>query len=1167
MVSLGSRAPLDLGISQNDGYDIPVRHQRTTNTLILPNGIGNLEIEGRDGKRRTLNQLMRERPSEQVMDVICGSLDLMPLGIIPTAAEVRRTKYLRSAFPAPYQQTASPPPLPLRGRAPAGHPYLVQMPASRPATRAEALSFGALAKTGALSARAPVRDDDALGGPDEARHQASRAPLSARASLATPALGARPGLDVPLMIEPLSSVSAAEVARVAKAEAVRREQEIDAATEAVNAAVAAANLAAAKAATASALTPAVGQLPRSAPTPSLALASRHSLRPHAPPQMGMGSAAANQLTRLKPLSRASQRPFERPTTVPSPRVSRGIPRAAQEGPTPSWGEAEARTSDARHLPNWDARHLPNSDARRPETGARPSRFALPASDAAAPAMTPGVFAALPAEPPTQPSRLSGTQGKQDVPWSASAIAPAPAPTVGVLTTAPKVRGGDDVNGGDHAASAEALEAAHDEAGQNEGFMAAEVAMPPIAASAADGRSSSLSDGALPADPRPTRGAAPAAALARRAAAPILAPIRFGEKQRRPFTREERLAQRLADRVALQFLDGITSQPVSKFHPALLVLPPQHASAHHGAPLPSPQVSKFHPALLTSACEALILGLRAHPHDELLDWGFHTSAEHFKYVPPARWARWPFDERVQRDQTARRRIEPPGTMPPPICARRTLSTLLIDWPEYVPRPDIEDDGCDGYTLEMAGMCPLDGPSAWRRVAHGAKLTALLRGIGPERDVLLRVRAYNNKGGGPWSDVTRTRVLMPTREPPKELETIPESWWALDIDDLLKQMKLEEGTMATQSAMESLFAVLHEYRSAIKIAFRYYSLVGSSGVGESAGLMYSTQFLNFVKGASDLLNDASPVRFIVSDVDLIYKRSIRELSAEAAAATPIGYSVKNVPGAPGRKKSSELSDAAVLRILSADVSHSGGDGDDQEERSGDAGGGGLEWRKTKNALKVTALIGKKGGSNLMNQQQFVAGLLRLASRRYERLPSLGARVRALLEDQIVGHVTIELDLVNDSFSRQMAMQPMAAVLRKHRADCERFFRYYAGVDKSLGAETTTMNMRELLALCEDARLFIAEPGKTPLSQREMVSAFARVNVEDELYEQDDQLNTSTELVFDEFFEALARMYRAKDWAKKPIDADEGLEFARGFHGWLLEELEPKLLAAIKVRKMAM
>ena len=238
----------------------------------------------------------------------------------------------------------------------------------------------------------------------------------------------------------------------------------------------------------------------------------------------------------------------------------------------------------------------------------------------------------------------------------------------------------------------------------------------------------------------------------------------------------------------------------------------------------------------------------------------------------------------------------------------------------------------------------------------------------------------------------------------------------------------------------------------------------------------------------------------------------------------------------------------------------------DKSFSSGGAALTKRPARRSLR-TALIGKKGGSNLMNQQQFVAGLLRLASRRYERLPSLGARVRALLEDQIVGHVTIELDLVNDSFSRQMAMQPMAAVLRKHRADCERFFRYYAGVDKSLGAETTTMNMRELLALCEDARLFIAEPGKTPLSQREMVSAFARVNVEDELYEQDDQLNTSTELVFDEFFEALARMYRAKDWAKKPIDADEGLEFARGFHGWLLEELEPKLLAAIKVRKMAM
>ena len=69
--------------------------------------------------------------------------------------------------------------------------------------------------------------------------------------------------------------------------------------------------------------------------------------------------------------------------------------------------------------------------------------------------------------------------------------------------------------------------------------------------------------------------------------------------------------------------------------------------------------------------------------------------------------------------------------------------------------------------------------------------------------------------------------------------------------------------------------------------------------------------------------------------------------------------------------------MLRILtgSADVSHSGGGGGgDVEEGSGDAGGGGLEWRRTKNAFKVTALIGKKGGSNLMNQQQFVAGLLR-------------------------------------------------------------------------------------------------------------------------------------------------------------------------------------------------
>ena len=78
--------------------------------------------------------------------------------------------------------------------------------------------------------------------------------------------------------------------------------------------------------------------------------------------------------------------------------------------------------------------------------ARASRFTLPAADAAAPAMTPAVPATLPAESPTQPSRLSGTQDKtrQDVSWSASALAPAPDPTVGVLNMA---RVSDDVDGG------------------------------------------------------------------------------------------------------------------------------------------------------------------------------------------------------------------------------------------------------------------------------------------------------------------------------------------------------------------------------------------------------------------------------------------------------------------------------------------------------------------------------------------------------------------------------------------------------------------------------------------------------------------------------------------------------------------------------------------------
>ena len=159
-----------------------------------------------------------------------------------------------------------------------------------------------------------------------------------------------------------------------------------------------------------------------------------------------------------------------------------------------------------------------------------------------------------------------------------------------------------------------------------------------------------------------------------------------------------------------------------------------------------------------------------------------------------------------------------------------------------------------------------------------------------------------------------------------------------------------------------------------------------------------------------------------------------------------------------------------------------------------------------------------------------------------------------------MTEELDLVTDTFPTLMTMQPFAAVLKRVRPELERVFAFYAAADNKLGADKATMNVRELTMMCEDACVF----KNAGFGYREMVNAFARVNIEDDLYEQADAKNTSTELVFDEFFEVLARIHRSCAWGNsRPIE-DDGLELARSFYRWLGDELLPTVATAIKERK---
>lgn len=81
----------------------------------------------------------------------------------------------------------------------------------------------------------------------------------------------------------------------------------------------------------------------------------------------------------------------------------------------------------------------------------------------------------------------------------------------------------------------------------------------------------------------------------------------------------------------------------------------------------------------------------------------------------------------------------------------------------------------------------------------------------------------------------------------------------------------------------------------------------------------------------------------------------------------------------------------------------------------------------------------------------------------------------------------------------------------------------------------------------------------SIREMVSNFVQVNIDNELFEPEDDNDCSTELTFDEFFEMLARMYAAREWNWRSC-------FARGFDQWVETVLAPKARRIIAAQQKA-
>ena len=398
------------------------------------------------------------------------------------------------------------------------------------------------------------------------------------------------------------------------------------------------------------------------------------------------------------------------------------------------------------------------------------------------------------------------------------------------------------------------------------------------------------------------------------------------------------------------------------------------------------------------------------------------------------------------------------------------------------------------------------SSWAVLHRGLRPWAQLGGLLPAQPVRVRVRACNGNGIGEWSEEAQLTSALEPYAPPElvEIDDMPASWYHLDIADLLEADAAADPAAAQPSfdraaavgaARAQVVSQLRASRNALKLLFRYYTLAGASGARDAdLELMQMGQFLNFFKCAR-LLDK----KFSVSDCDRLYLRCCRALPpASSASAAPAA------PGAPGGMPGAPPPPPAVQ--------------------------------------KAPAKQGKGGGA--LSQPQWVGSIVRLASLRggsgglAERL----ARLLAPLEE----HASAELALLHDGFAERMHTPLMTAVLSRHQAGLRRSFDHFAKADRTqlTSACASTVNISEMIDLCDAAGLI-----DTTFGTRELIAAFVRVNVDDEIYVQQRRENTSAELILDEFVELLVRVYHGRVWEKlPPPQRPDCIE--RGLHAWLLE-----------------
>jgi len=551
--------------------------------------------------------------------------------------------------------------------------------------------------------------------------------------------------------------------------------------------------------------------------------------------------------------------------------------------------------------------------------------------------------------------------------------------------------------------------------------------------------------------------------------------------------------------------------------------------------------RFPPTLreLGSASEMLLRALQADPCHGEAQRELNANMVRFKHDATP-WMQWPYEpKQPQQEQPGtrqpyRRRVrekprplEPPARIGPPVAFKCTANSIAFRWPEHAPRHP--HDHVHNYELEVSEVSLLDGllpfvlVNALDADTVDIKTSHVVRKMLPLTAVRARVRAVNQAGAGPWSEVGEACTLDERGRPPRvPLSEVPPDWRRLDLDDVYKQNKKEtdgDGIVTAEERAEQQAAidlVTTRHMGPIKIAYRYYCLVGASGGASEPDGMGMTQFLAFCK-ATQLVNKAHPNSF---GFDRLFIRATRPPDSGILALVDVASGVLG-------NESTGLS--SRLRAAHA----------------------------------VDKLVKRTGqGEKQMKQHQFVAALVRLAAQHFPATP-IGEALDRLIETRLVDHVRSDLRLESDDFSEIMQSRLMQTVLRKHRRPLLRSFDYYAGVDQSMGNNTVlslgTINLREMRELCADLNLLDARFG-----MRDMLSAFVRVNIDDELFEQEEEGNMASELVFDEYQEMVGRIFFGRMWLHMGAAERSGKVVEREFDAWLSDFYIPAVLETIKAKR---